>query len=178
MSTLDQERRDLAVVAAAFAALPSRYDPIAIVPAGSDLYRTKRAQHDFDAIAVTAGGRAAQKMIGDLDLRIIPLEDLLAHASNGSLTDCEVLFALEAGHGAWFNSPFTPMLRGARAPLGRYADTTRRFAKSRNAKAKHTIRHELVLRRAWDTGNTDPRLSDAERAEYLERLAAAEETAA
>ena len=56
-------------------------DPIASVEMGSALYNTQITYHDIDIALSVPQGRSMQFMDGDLDVRVIPLDSLLAPGS-------------------------------------------------------------------------------------------------
>lgn len=151
---------------------PPAATPLAVLPFGSDLYGTKLDFNDIDTVVVTRSGRPGQKFDGPLDVRIAPLWHLQFHAGHGSLAEAEIMFALAAGHGRILDPSWEPLLRGLRAPLPRYTSQTGRHRGSPAFREKDGIRWDIFLERAWRTGNTDPRLDEAERELFFERLGA------
>ena len=153
------------------ALLPAGCEPLALLPAGSDLYNTKTDFHDVDAAAVTRFGRPRSYQSGDLDLRALPLKHLMLTSARGSLVECETLFALESGHGLLFDDSFRPWLRQLRAPFPAYASATERMRARSAFRPKDGVRWDIYIERAWRTGNLDPRLTEDERGQFLERMA-------
>lgn len=151
--------------------LPDDLRPLAVVPAGSDLYNTQRDFHDHDLVIIVESGPNKQLFDGDMDARILPLDQLLFLAGKGSLVECETLFALTYGHGRILDTRWAPLLQAARAPFNRYASMTDRHRSKPAFRIKDGARWDLFLRRAWETGNMDPRFTPTEREQFLDRLA-------
>lgn len=146
----------------------ARVDPIASIEMGSALYNTQITYHDTDIALFVPQGRSMQFMEGDLDVRVIPLDSILAPGTKGFLYETDAMLGLLYGHGIWYDHPWTPILQMFRPSIYKYADTVRRFRKKNPDAQKHIIRYDIFLRRFWSTGNADPKLSDDERQEWLE----------
>lgn len=145
----------------------SDHTVIGISPFGSDLYNTKLDHHDYDFVVFTADGKSRQLQEGDIDIRILPVEQVLASGLKGSLPETEAHLAMMYGHGIWLDTPWTPMLRSFRPNIWRYGTTVSKYLAHRGFKNKHYIRHQIFLRRFWDTGNADPKLTEEERQEWM-----------
>lgn len=143
-------------------------DPIAGVLCGSSLYNTQIDQHDVDVALFVPQGRSMQLMEGDLDVRVIPLELMLPPGTKGFLYETDAMLGLLYGHGLWYDHTWTPILRMFRPSIWQYANTVRRFKDKNPDARKHIIRYDIFLRRFWESGNADPKLSDEERQEWLE----------
>lgn len=145
-------------------------DPIAGVLCGSSLYNTQIEKHDFDYALFVPQGKSMQFMDGDLDVRVIPLELLLAPGTKGFLYETDAMLGLLHGYGTWYDHPWKPVLQMFRPSIYQYANTVRRFKEKNPEARKHIIRYDIFLRRFWETGNADPRLTDEERREWYEEL--------
>lgn len=143
-------------------------DPIASIEMGSFLYNTQITYHDKDIALFVPQGRSMQFMDGDLDVRVIPLDLMLPPDTKGFLYETDAMLGLLYGHGSWYDHPWTTVLQMFRPSIYKYADTVRRFRKKNPDARKHIIRYDIFLRRFWETGNADPKLSDEERQEWLE----------
>lgn len=143
-------------------------DPIAGVLCGSSLYNTQVEQHDTDIALFVPQGRSMQFMEGDLDVRVIPLDLILPPGTKGFLYETDAMLGLLYGHGVWYDHPWRSALQMFRPSIWQYGNTVRRFKVKNPDAHKHIIRYDIFLRRFWESGNADPRLSDAERQEWLE----------
>lgn len=144
----------------------ARVDPIASIEMGSGLYNTQITHHDTDIALFVPQGRSMQFMEGDLDVRVIPLDSILAPGAKGFLYETDAMLGLLYGHGLWYDHPWTPILQMFRPSIWQYANTVRRFKKKNPEAQKHIVRYDIFLRRFWSTGNADPKLSDEERQEW------------
>lgn len=142
-------------------------DPIAAILMGSDLYNTKISDHDTDIALFVPQGKSMQFMDGDLDVRVIPLELMLAPGAKGFLYETDAMLGLLYGRGTWYDHPWKPVLQMFRPSIYQYANTVRRFKVKNPEAQKHIVRYDIFLRRFWSTGNADPRLTDEERREWL-----------
>lgn len=145
-------------------------DPIAAVVVGSDLYNTKIEDHDTDIAIFVPTGKRVQTMWEDLDVQVISLEHLLKIGTRGYLYEFDAVLGLLYGYGVWYNHPWKPALQMYRPSIWGYADTIRRFKINTPEARKHIIRYDIFLKRFWETGNANPRLSDEERAQWLHSL--------
>lgn len=143
-------------------------DPIASIEMGSALYNTQITHHDVDIALFVPKGRSMQFMEGDLDVRVIPLELMLPPGTKGFLYETDAMLGLLYGHGVWYDHPRRPVLQTFRPSIWQYANTVRRFKDKNPDARKHIIRYDIFLRRFWESGNADPKLSDEERQEWLE----------
>lgn len=143
-------------------------EPIAAIVVGSFLYNTQIVQHDTDIALFVPQGRSMQFMDGDLDVRVIPLELMLAPGTKGFLYETDAMLGLLYGYGTWYDHPWKPVLQMFRPSIYQYASTVRRFKVKNPEARKHIIRYDIFLRRFWELGNADPKLSDEERQEWLE----------
>lgn len=148
-------------------------DPIASIEMGSFMYNTQITYHDIDIALFVPQGRSMQLMEGDLDVRVIPLDLILPPGTKGFLYETDAMLGLLYGHGLWYDHPWTPVLQMFRPSIYQYANTVRRFKEKNPEARKHIIRYDIFLRRFWETGNADPKLSDEERQEWLELYTAA-----
>lgn len=148
----------------------AKVDPIASVLMGSDLYNTKITDHDTDIALFVPQGRSLQFMEGDLDVRVIPLDLLLAPGTKGFLYETDAALGLLYGYGVWYAHSWRPALQMFRPSIWRYADTVRRFKAKNPGAIKHIARYDIFLERFWKTGNADPRLTDKERQQWLHSL--------
>lgn len=142
---------------------------IGLCPIGSDLYGTKREFHDIDVAVVATDMARKQYSYGDIDLQVFPIEYLIDGAHSKNLLEVEVCLAFMYGHGMLFNHPYSTLLRNVRPDISGYADTVRRYKAGHTVPDKHSIRYDIFLRRWWDTGNADPRLTEDELKEYWDR---------
>lgn len=142
-------------------------DPIASVEMGSALYNTQITHHDVDIALFVPKGRSMQFMEGDLDVRVIPLDSILAPGTKGFLYETDAMLGLLYGHGIIYEShPWSYALRSFRPSIWKYADTVRRFKLKNPGAIKHIARYEIFLERFWLTGIADPKLSDNERLKW------------
>lgn len=145
-------------------------EPIAALVVGSTLYNTVIDHHDVDVAVFVPYGKSIQKMSGDLDVHVISLEFLLRTSAKGYLFETDAALGLLHGYGVWYDHPYRAALEGYRPSIYNYADTVRRFEAKNPEAQKHIIRYNIFLRRWWETGNVNPRLTDEERQEWLEKL--------
>lgn len=145
-------------------------EPIAATVVGSFLYNTQIEQHDVDVALFVPQGKSMQFMDGDLDVRVIPLDLLLPPGTKGFLYETDAMLGLLYGRGTWYDHPWKPVLQMFRPSIYQYANTVRRFNEKNPEARKHIIRYDIFLRRFWETGNADPRLTDDERNEWYEKL--------
>ena len=142
-------------------------DPIAGVLCGSSLYNTQVEQHDTDIALFVPQGRSMQFMEGDLDVRVIPLDLILPPGTKGFLYETDAMLGLLYGFGTWYDHPWKPVLQMFRPSIYQYANTVRLFKVKNPEAGKHIVRYDIFLRRWWETGNANPRLTDDERREWL-----------
>lgn len=145
-------------------------EPIAAIVVGSFLYNTQIVQHDVDVALFVPQGKSMQFMDGDLDVRVIPLELMLAPGTKGFLYETDAMLGLLYGRGTWYDHPWKPVLQMFRPSIYQYANTVRRFKVKNPEAQKHIVRYDIFLRRWWETGNANPRLTDDERTEWYEKL--------
>lgn len=140
---------------------------IAITLAGSELYNTKVNNHDKDYVVITVSGKPRQVQVGDIDIRIISADSLVKSSRTGSLQETETVLALQYGYVVYFDTPWTPMVMSIRPDIHKYMGTIERYLRNKDRTDKHAIRHRIISRRFWDTGDANPRLTETERAEWL-----------
>lgn len=146
---------------------------LAIVPFGSRLYNTSTVFHDVDIVLIVDGHRRSQVIKDTLDVHIVPVTHLLDIKNSKNVMESEVALAIEYGHAIVFDTPWKPMILSIKAGVPAYGDTIRRYMSKNSVPAKHRVRYDIFLKRFWETGNADPKLSDEERQEWLELYTAA-----
>lgn len=170
------------------------YTPLTVLPAGSSLYNTVipgKAVHDFDFTVVTEPYPSLrtmkQSMEGELDVNFVSVTDL-SRFSTRSTPLSEALFAQRVGRGlnSLPASPYSPMLANFRLSELKYFDLVDDVMRSHRQQFqepvtpdnandfrnfKHTVRWRIYQRR-WGNANGpfDPRLTEDERAIFLESL--------
>lgn len=145
-------------------------DPIAAIEVGSALYNTQITFHDHDVALFVPQGKSMQFMEGDLDVRVIPLDLMLPPGTKGFLYETDAMLGLLYGHGQWYDHPWRPALQMFRPSIWQYANTVRQFKMKNPEAIKHIARYDIFLRRFWETGSADPKLSNEERQEWLRVL--------